>query len=350
MVSEGTGTLKGLPKSNHGQEAHISHAIEAQSCSFDRRAIPASAVEGFWHAEDGWPVRRIDWPLPDGGAQGSILFLPGRGDCYEKYLETLDHWSKQGWRVTASDWRGQAGSGRLGTDAVTGHVPDFDVWVADLAWFWRRWVAETPGPHVIAGHSMGGHLVLRALAEKAIDADAAVLSAPMLGFHSWGLPTWLMHGVARLMAGLGDRRRPAWKWSEKPGEVPEGRDMLLTHDPDRYGDELWWRQHRPELVMGPGSWGWVERAYASVRKLEKPGMLEAVETPVFFVATDHDKLVAYSAIEKAVRRLPRGELFLFGEEAHHEVLREVDAVRNLALEAIDGFLSLVASRGTKRSS
>lgn len=285
--------------------------------------------------------------MPDGGVAGSILFLPGRGDCYEKYLETLDHWASRGWRVTASDWRGQAGSGRLGAegDAVTGHVPDFAVWIADLAWFWRRWVAQTPGPHVIAGHSMGGHLVLRALAEKAIDVDGAVLSAPMLGFNSWGLPTSVMHRIAALIARLGDRRRPAWKWSEKPGEVPEGRDQLLTHDRDRYADELWWREHRRELVMGPGSWGWVERAYASNRWLESRGVLEGVKVPVFVVATDHDKLVSFAAIERAVRRLPRGELFIFGEEAHHEVLREVDEVRNLALEAIDGFLAQIAARG-----
>ena len=96
--------------------------------------------------------------------------------------------------------------------------------------------------------------------------------------------------------------------------------------------------------MGPGSWGWVERAYASMRVLERPGLLEAVGTPVFIVASDHDQLVDFDAIERAARRLPRAELFIFGEEAHHEVLREIDAVRNLALEGIDGFLSGIASR------
>ena len=59
------------------------------------------------------------------GFDGSILFLPGRGDAYEKYLETLGQWREAGWQVTAADWRGQAGSGRLGADAVTGHVGDF---------------------------------------------------------------------------------------------------------------------------------------------------------------------------------------------------------------------------------
>ena len=191
---------------------------------------------------------------------------------------------------------------------------------------------------------MGGHLALRAVAEGAVAPDAVVLSAPMLGFISKGVPASVMHMFARVIAALGDRRRPAWKWSEKPGEVPAGRRELLTHDESRYADELWWRQHRPELVMGPGSWGWVERAYASMRLLERPGLLEAIRVPVFAVATDHDKLVDFGAIERAVRRLPRGELFIFGAEASHEVLREVDAVRDLAIEAIDGFLSLVVSR------
>ncbi|MDP4604708.1 MAG: lysophospholipase, partial [Erythrobacter sp.] len=125
----------------------------------DRRAIPAQARESIWHANDGHAIRRIDWPGAADTPRGSILFFPGRGDCYEKYLETLDQWHRAGWRVTASDWRGQAGSGRLGKDPVTGHIADFGVWVDDLAQLWADWAAATPGPYVLAGHSMGGHLV-----------------------------------------------------------------------------------------------------------------------------------------------------------------------------------------------
>lgn len=282
--------------------------------------------------------------MPSGEAKGSILFLPGRGDCYEKYLETLDHWARAGWMVTASDWRGQAGSGRLGKDAVTGHIEDFHVWTDDLAFLWKQWVAETPGPHVLAAHSMGGELALLAVARKQVAPDGLVLSAPMLGFHPAWVPRFVLHGVARLMAGIGDRRRPAWKWSEKPGEVPEGREKLLTHDDERYADELWWREHRPILVMGPGSWGWIERAYASFAELDGVGVLEGVNIPTYIVATDHDKLVDFGAIERAARRLPRAELLIFGEEAHHEILREVDAVRNIAIEGIDGFLTLIAEK------
>ena len=133
--------------------------------------------------------------------------------------------------------------------------------------------------------------------------------------------------------------------SEKPGEVPAGRDRLLTHDASRYADELWWRQERPELVMGPGSWGWVERAYASMEAIFAPGRLEEVKVPVCIVATKADRLVQYRAIADAARRLPNAEMLSFGAEARHEILREEDGVRGKALAFIDGFLDRIAAQG-----
>ncbi len=315
----------------------------------DRRKIPSDAHESHWTAPDGHAIRRIDWPAANPDLpRGSILFMPGRGDAYEKYLETLEEWHRAGWRVTAADWRGQAGSGRLGNDPVTGHVSDFTVWIRDLAALWDEWKAATPGPHVIAGHSMGGHLVLRAAAERQIDPDALVLSAPMLGFYGSKLPVSIMHRAAKIMARLGDPARPAWKWSEKPGEMPIGRIDLLTHDKDRYEDELWWRDARPELVMGPGSWRWVERSYASMRSLDRAGVLESVTQPVLLIGPANDRLVDIRAIERAAHRLPRGELVALGQEAHHEVLREADPVRNLVMAAISEFLDRTVPRGTSQ--
>lgn len=325
--------------------AESGHAI-------DRRAIPGAARESCWRAADGHAIRRIDWPGARAGAggeaRGSILFLPGRGDHYEKYLETLEEWHRAGWAVTAADWRGQAGSGRLGRDAITGHVGDFAVWVDDLAGLWRDWRAATPAPHVLAGHSMGGHLVLRAVAEARVDPQALVLIAPMLGMAGPGLPLALLQGAALLMTRTGPADRPAWKWSEKPGELPAARAALLTHDPERYADELWWRAHRPGLVMGPGSWGWVERAYASIRALSAPGVLERVVTPTLMLATTADRLVKFAPIEAACRRMPNAELVRFGAEARHEILREIDPVRARAMAAIADFLERAAPRPAAR--
>ena len=316
------------------------------SGTFDRRAIPPGASERNWTAPDGHSIRRINWPEPDGPARGSVLFLPGRGDAYEKYLETLEHWRSRGWRVTAADWRGQAGSGRLGTDAITGHIDDFALWLGDLAALWREWAGGRDGPLVLAAHSMGGHLALRAVVERRlVPAPAAlVLSAPMLDMLPERVPLAVRRGLASAMCAAGDPRRPAWKWSERPGEIPAFRQALLTHDAGRYADELWWRDQRPELVMGPGSWGWVRGALASIRGLERPGVLEAIGLPVHIVATAADKLVGVRAIERAAARLPNAEALWFGPEAAHEILREADPVRDRALAAIDSFLDRTCPR------
>ena len=129
-----------------------------------RRALPAGAVLSRWIAADGWPHRRFDWPA-NGSPRGSILFQGGRGDILEKYLESFAHWHAKGWSITTFDWRGQGGSGRLSKNPRVGHATDFGQFIADFALFWRQWAPTAPGPQVAMGHSMGGHLVLRALVE-----------------------------------------------------------------------------------------------------------------------------------------------------------------------------------------
>ena len=306
--------------------------------TFDRRALPAGSREEAWRAGDGHEIRTLELAAPDSEARGSLLFFPGRGDFYEKYLEALWHWRGQGWQVSAADWRGQAMSGRLASDGDTGHVADFSLWVDDLAALYEAWSDQKPGPHVVVAHSMGGHILLRALAEKRIAPSAAVLSAPMLGFLPSRMPAVFTQGMARTMARLRGAETPAWKGSERPGRDPDERLDLLTHDADRYSDEVWWRKERPGLALGPPSWGWIERAVASCRLLERPGLLEAVSTPVLLLATDNDALVAYPPIARAAARLPKGKLVRFGKEARHELLREADPVRGRVMAAIDGFL------------
>lgn len=338
-----------LPARNHHRQdrepqgVSIDRVLAAPSpaAGFDRRRIPAEAREGSWNAGDGHRIRTIDWPAPAAGVRGSLLFFPGRGDSYEKYLESLQYWHERGWQVGAGDWRGQGGSGRFGLDPLTGHIDDFALWVDDLAAYWRQWTATRPGPHVLVGHSMGGHLALRAVAEGRIDPTALVLVAPMLGL-SRRTPLRIVHRIARLMVRFNDPRRPAWRWSEKPGSRLAFRADILTHDAARYADEAWWRGQRPELAVGPGSWGWVERACASMRWLRRRRVLERVRRPVLILATAFDALVGYRAIRRAARLLPQAELVSFGAEARHEILREVDPVRERALQAIDAFLDRAA--------
>jgi lysophospholipase len=305
--------------------------------TINRRIVPEGADIGLWTAPDGWPLRHFRW----GGAgnRGSLLFLGGRGDIFEKYYEAFHRWRGAGWSIESFDWRGQGGSGRLSADPMCGHAADFAPWIEDLAAFFADWTKRTAGPHVVIAHSMGGHLVLRALSERRIAPDAAVLVAPMLGLRSAPFGPRLAARVAALMCRLGRPERLAWKVNERPGVPMRGRQALLTHDAERYGDELWWKAANPGIAVGPPSWAWVAAAYRSTLALEAPGRLEHVATPILLLAARYDRLVDSRAIERAARRLPNARLRVWGRESAHEILREADPVRDAALAEIDAFLA-----------
>ncbi len=308
------------------------------------RSYPACSKIDYWAAPDGWPLRRFAWPAKERERRGTMLFLTGRGDMFEKYLESFAHFHDLGWDIISFDWRGQGGSGRLSANPQVGHCEDFNVWVDDLHAFYRQWIDGEPGPHIVIGHSMGGHLLSRVLSARMIRPDAAVMIAPMLGLNSGILPARLAGPVARLMSALGDPARAAWKNVERPGIGPSLRQALLTHSAERYSDEMYWQEHMPQLKLGPPSWQWLNAAYRSLAMLDSPGTLEKIETPLLILAAERDGLVDTQAIRRAANRIGGARLHVHGPEAAHEILREADAVRSDALQRIDAFLDDVAPR------
>lgn len=302
-----------------------------------RRAIPAAARIAFSKMADGWPLRRFDWPAQAASSpRGSILYQGGRGDIFEKYLELFARFHGGGWGVTSFDWRGQGGSGRLTSNPHVGHVDDFAIYIDDLRRFYAEWAATAPRPHVVMGHSMGGHLVLRGLVEGAVTPDAAVLVAPMLGLHS-PLGASLGEQLARAIGAAGNPARAAWRSNERPATMTS-RQRLLTYDPDRYADELWWQQTKPELLLGPPSWKWVSEAFRSTRLLRRDPRLRNMAVPTLMLVADADQLVLPSAALAIAARLPDAVVVRFGKESAHEILREADGVRDRAIGEIEAFL------------
>jgi lysophospholipase len=308
--------------------------------SIDRRAIPPGARFTEWRAPDGWAYRGLDWPQPEGAeARGSLLFAGGRGDFIEKYFEAYHHWHSGGWNVAAFDWRSQGGSRG---DIKGGHLDTLDILVDDLDALLAAWMGARPGPRAAVGHSMGGHVLLRTLAERKPGLDAAVLVAPMIAINNGPLPPFAAHWAAQAMrlAGLG--RLPAWRSSVPPPPAGSLRQSCLTGCPERYADELWWWEKEPGYSLGAPSWGWLGAAYRSCAALTDE-RLARVEPPVLLVGTDADRLVSPAAIRRAAAALPGAELLMF-PSAGHEILRETDAVRLAAFARIDEFLARRAPR------
>jgi lysophospholipase len=291
---------------------------------------------------DGWALRTFERPAPAGQApRGSLLFLTGLGEFFEKYLEAIDDWHHRGWAVAGFDWRGQGGSGRLLANPRIAHIDNFDRQVDDLMAMITPWLASTPGPHVIVAHSMGGHILTRTLAEHRPAIDAVAMSAPMMGLPHWPIPAKVAGCAVAALCRIGLTEKQAWRGKERPTLPGTSRDRLLTHDMRRYADESAWIDSHPALVLGPPSWGWIAAALQSVVHLHQPGLLERINVPVLICAAGADRLVCNHAIVRAQTRIPDARIQMF-PDAYHELLREADQWRAPVMSAIDAFLDAVA--------
>jgi alpha-beta hydrolase superfamily lysophospholipase len=121
-----------------------------------------------------------DWPLPDTSpALGTVVLVHGLGEHAGRYGEVATHLRDWGFLVRAYDQQGHGQSAGTRGDmlrpgslqADLGHVIDAT----------RQRPQSADLPLVLLGHSMGGLVVARALAEQLRYVDAAVLSSPALG-------------------------------------------------------------------------------------------------------------------------------------------------------------------------
>lgn len=280
----------------------------------------------------------MDWPQPVGRpVRGSLIFGGGRGDFVEKYLEAFAYWHDAGWNVTAFDWRGQGASRGAGTE-----IHGLDPLVGDLAALIEDWRVGAAAPRVAIGHSMGGHVLLRTLAEHKPALAAAVLVAPMLAINAAPLPSWGAAWTASLFSSLGWRGHPAWHQPSAAPPVGSLRQAILTASPERYEDELYWWEKEPGYNIGAPSWGWLDSAYRSSMRLTDT-FLASVDLPLLLIGTNKDRLVSPTAIRRAAALLPRAELLMF-EDSGHEILREGDTVRLAAHKAIADFFDRNAPR------
>lgn len=294
----------------------------------DRRRHPEGMTFRAWHAADGWPLRAFEWPRD--APRGNLLFLGGRGDFAEKYLEAMAHWRAAGWQVSGFDWRGQGGSGRILADPLLNHLDAFDPLVDDLAGFVAAW-RDDARPNVIVAHSMGGHLLLRLLAEHGAAIDAAVLSAPMIALRAGPLGTRAIGALAGAAILAGRARRRVWEGDA--GNVG-GR---MTSCAERQADKVWWKETVPAIASGAPTWGWARAAVRSIARVDAT-TLARIHAPLLLLVSRRDPIVSAPAIMRAARLLPDAALEVYPGQGH-ELLREADTIRLRVLDRIDDFLA-----------
>ena len=92
--------------------------------SIPANPVPDDVVSGTIKARDGVELRFARW-APPAGRKGTVCVFTGRGECIEKYFETVRDLRARGFAVAMIDWRGQGHSARQLSDYRKGYVRSF---------------------------------------------------------------------------------------------------------------------------------------------------------------------------------------------------------------------------------
>lgn len=296
----------------------------------------------FIAARDGTRLRYQIFDAAEGTSpRGVCVLLTGQTEFIEKYGEVTGELCARGFKVAALDWRGQGGSQRLLPEPLKAHVADFRDYDDDLSSFMSKVVMQIADrPPLALAHSMGGHILLRALHENPGSFAGAVLSAPMLRAQTRGYPRWLARfaSLSQNLAG----QKAGWVWGmDKRDPISMPFEMnLVTTDRERFARTQKIIAGNPALRLSGPTWGWLEAAYRSMAKVMAPGFAEAIATPVLLIGAGHDRIVDVNAAREFAPRLPHGTYLELACE--HEMLMENDAVRAQFWKAFDGFAARVA--------
>ncbi len=163
-----------------------------------RPSLPPPQVSGL-HGEAG-ALALYDWARPAGKPLGTVLLVHGLGEHAGRYGEVAAHLHQWGFAVRAYDQQGHGHSeGPRGDMLRPGSLQ------ADLC----RVIDDTrvhPGmadtPLILLGHSLGGLVVARTLAEGWRSVDAAVLSSPAFGGFPNLLQKMLLATLPRVLPHL----------------------------------------------------------------------------------------------------------------------------------------------------
>ena len=290
-------------------------------------------IEHCWTAHDGTRLRYAVFPpRPSGPGGPRTVLLPGFSEFIEKYLETIGELQARGHEVLCLDWRGQGLSDRALADRGLVHVETMDDHLADLDGILRasRFAVRDGRRLFLMGHSMGGHLALRAA--HRVRPDRLILLSPMVDILPDGVGGRVLRLLVRLAVALGLSRHLV-ALTPRRGRFEGNR---LTRDRRRFRRTLSLVEHDPRLAIVGLTYGWLAAAYASVaaldRELVDPGV------PVLILQAGADRIVSNLAQQRLCRRLRGGELRVMAG-ARHEILSEIDAVRASAWAAIDTFIA-----------
>lgn len=229
------------------------------------------------------------------------------------------------------DWPGQGLSERLLPNSRKGHIDNFQTFMNALARGLDALGARLPQPFVSLSHSMGGAVSLAAILEKKVDVKAAAFCAPM-----WNIRTPI-RGMRYLIWAMRVMGRGK-TFAQKDGPPGSFERNIVTSDRKRWQIQEDLVRARPEIGLGPVTWGWLAAALDIANAFVKDERLKTLDIPVFIASAGKEKLVDNDRHAHIAALLPNVEHIMV-DGAMHEILMEQDNYRDMFWAGFDRMLS-----------
>jgi lysophospholipase len=260
----------------------------------------------------------------------AVVFACGYHELFLKYGELFRELFDAGISVYCCDMRGQGFSEHLHVDTEVAHVEKWEHYVEDLSAFVDGVVRARPHRRLfVLAQSTGGAISTVWAARIHPPISGLILSSPLVR-NRFPLPARLM---VRMLdgAGKGRDRIPGWKpWAATPFE--ENKE---THSPVRHAIKMAMLARYPEVRLG----GPTNHFVVQMMKLTDAARAAApgLDVPVLVLKAEEDAYVDPAALDAFCTALRNGRK-VFLEGARHEILIEVDAVRDRAIAEIRSFI------------
>jgi alpha-beta hydrolase superfamily lysophospholipase len=196
-------------------------------------AMPTLRRMHALHTRDDLPLHVRQWTLKQ-RARGLVLLVHGLGEHIGRYAHVAAWLNQAGWDVAGYDHRGHGASG-----GRRGAVARPDSLLDDLGVVIDTLASEPRRPLVLLGHSLGGLIAARFVAEGLSlhraawwrPVDAVALSSPALDPGMNGMQKLLLSLLGRLAPqfAVSNGLKPAWVSSD-PAVVRAYVDDPLVHD------------------------------------------------------------------------------------------------------------------------
>ena len=183
--------------------------------------------------DDGLSLHLRIWPVGD-PRRGVVVLVHGLGEHIDRYDHVARRLNALGFAVVGYDHRGHGRS-----PGPRGGMPSDEAMCADLGRVLYAARAQFPGPLVLLGHSLGGLVAGRFVAEGLQptpaawwrEVDALVMSSPALDPGTNAVQKLLLAVVAPMLPNLAVNNGLKVDWiSRDAGVVKAYADDPLVHD------------------------------------------------------------------------------------------------------------------------